>query len=100
MVDKKLNNVLMAYVWASGLIEFGNELPEGALPVASSRNHQQLKDVVTVLARHSRTSRQLLVPGIPEATDQNAGRIALVKFCILVESHLIDEVKKNGKSNF
>lgn len=58
-----MKSIITAYCWASGLIEFGNTLPEGALPIVTG-NEKQVHDVVTVLARHAYNG-DLLVPGIP-----------------------------------
>ncbi|MCN8561494.1 host nuclease inhibitor protein [Escherichia coli] len=72
---------ITAYVWASGLIEFGDVVPDGALPVISGEP-KTVKNAIEVLARHSRTRPvQLLVPGIPEAPDQRAVQKALIRFC-------------------
>lgn len=93
---KKIPTIpLNAYAWASGLIEFGTKLPGGALPIASSSNEPVLTETVEVLARHGYQG-ELLVPGIPEAVDQNEARIALTRFCFLVEQSLLTEVQKNG----
>ncbi|ECC3295623.1 host nuclease inhibitor protein [Salmonella enterica subsp. enterica] len=75
---------LIAFAWASGLINYGYKLPFGALPIATSSNEQELYETVEVLARHSRTSDDLLVPGIPEAANQDEGRLALERFSRLV----------------
>lgn len=75
---------LIAFAWANGLIGYGYKLPFGALPIAVSSNEQELRDTVEVLARHSRTSDDLLVPGIPEAANQDEGRLALERFSRLV----------------
>ena len=78
--DKKMKKIT-AYVWASGLIEFGDVVPDGALPVISGEP-KTVKNAIEVLARHSRTRPvQLLVPGIPEAPDQRAAQKALIRFC-------------------
>ncbi|EAV2253203.1 host nuclease inhibitor protein [Salmonella enterica] len=86
---------LIAYAWASGLIEFGTKLPDGALPVASSCNEKALTETIEVLARHGYKKGELLVPGIPEAGNQNEARIALTRFNFLVEQSLLTGVK-NG----
>ncbi|EED3047352.1 host nuclease inhibitor protein [Salmonella enterica subsp. enterica serovar Virchow] len=74
---------ITAYCWASGLIEFGNTLPEGALPIIVGEE-KQVRDVVGVLARHAYNG-DLLVPGIPEAADQNEAREALERFCRAID---------------
>ncbi|ELU6656796.1 host nuclease inhibitor protein [Salmonella enterica] len=74
---------ITAYCWASGLIEFGNTLPEGALPIVTG-SEKQVREVVEVLARHAYNG-DLLVPGIPEAADQNEAREALERFCSAID---------------
>ena len=92
---KKISKMpLIAYAWASGLIEFGTKLPDGALPISSSCNETALTETVEVLARHG-YKNELLVPGIPEAAGPDAARIALTRFKFLVEQSLLTEVK-NG----
>lgn len=83
---------MRAYCWASGLIEFGRKLPDGALPIASGPS-KVLREFVDTRARHGyRThlvngrptkipgTETLLVPGIPEAPDQAAAGDALFAF--------------------
>ncbi|EAS0134800.1 host nuclease inhibitor protein [Salmonella enterica] len=82
---------LIAFAWASGLIGFGYKLPFGALPIAVSSNEQDLRETVEVLARHSRTTDDWLVPGIPEAPNQDEGRQALERFARLVNAGLKPE---------
>lgn len=87
---------MIAYTWASGLIEFGGETPEGALPIAIAKDAQQgerLREIVRVLARHGKgeSKGQLLVPGIPEASDQQQAMKALQRFNALVQADLAGE---------
>lgn len=83
---------MRAYCWASGLIEFGRKLPDGALPIASGPA-KPLRDFIEVRARHGYRTKlvdgrptkipgteTLLVPGIPEAADQSAAGDALFAF--------------------
>lgn len=70
---------IIAYAWASGLIEFGKTLPDGALPVLVG-NERMVKEAVDIQARHSRTTDELFVPGVPEAADQDEAMKALVRF--------------------
>lgn len=37
---------IYAYCWASGAIGFGNEVPEGALEIANSRNKKKLMQII------------------------------------------------------
>lgn len=77
---------ITAYRRASGLIESGNTLPEGALPIVTG-SKKNVRDVVGVLARHAYNG-DLLVPGIPEAVDQNEARGALERFSRVVRERL------------
>ncbi|HDC2134444.1 TPA: host nuclease inhibitor protein [Salmonella enterica] len=74
---------ITAYCWASGLIEFGHTLPEGALPIVTG-SEKQVREEVEVLARHAYNG-ELLVPGIPEAASQDEAREALVRFSRVVQ---------------
>lgn len=57
----------LAWCWATGLIEIGDAMPDGAILVASGPKCE-LELRVGGVARTSRTiPRQLLVPGVPEA---------------------------------
>ncbi len=69
---------MIAYCWATGVIEFGEHLPEHAILVASGEA-AQLRKVVSARARHGQGESQgcLLVPGVPEAVDQAAKGDAL-----------------------
>lgn len=62
---------MIAYCWATGLIEFGRTMPEGTIEVARG-GAKKLREVVEVLARHGKGkgAGQLLVPGVPEAGNQ------------------------------
>lgn len=75
---------MRAYCYANGLIEFGDNLPEGALPIAIGRS-KPLRDFSEAQARHGyqtevvdgrptkvKGTEHLLVPGIPEAEDDTA----------------------------
>lgn len=86
---------ITAYCWASGLIEFGNTLPEGALPIVTG-NEKRVRDVVEVLARHAYNG-DLLVPGIPEAADQNEAREALERFSRVIQERLKHPNKRKFK---
>lgn len=83
---------MRAYCWASGLIEFGRSIPDGALPIARGPA-KALRDFIDGHARHGyrteiidgRPTRVpgtecLLVPGVPEAANGNAAVDALAAF--------------------
>jgi len=76
---------MRAYCYASGLIEFGSLVPSGALPIAMGPE-KPLRDFIETMARHGYDTRNvkgrptkipgtecLLVPGVPEAPDQDKG---------------------------
>lgn len=74
----------VAWCWASGLIEIGDQAPadnedgSGAIKIATGPKYA-LKGCIEVLARHGRgdSEGKLLVPGVPEAEDQRSGTEAL-----------------------
>lgn len=86
---------ITAYCWASGLIEFGHTLPEGALPIITGKG-KDVRDEVEVLARHAYNG-DLLVPGIPEAADQNEAREALERFSRVIQERLKHPNKRKFK---
>jgi len=74
----------IAWCWASGLIEIGDAPPadnaEGGGPIVIAEGPQSfLKSYLGVVARHGKgeNSGKLLVPGVPEATDQKHAADAL-----------------------
>jgi hypothetical protein len=71
---------MYAYCWATGLIGFGEKLPNGALPIARGKG-KKFKAWVQVKARLAYDNKTYLVPGIPEAEDDREGIDALIKWC-------------------
>lgn len=84
---------MKAFCYASGLIEFGRTMPDGALLIAEGPA-KPLRDFIAATARHGYKTRQvkgrpqkipstdnLLVPGVPEAPNQDAGCDALMRHC-------------------
>jgi len=84
---------MRAFCYASGLIEFGRTIPDGALPIAYGPA-RKLRPFIEVRARHGyktslvkgRPSKIpgtdcLLVPGVPEADGQVAAVDALRAWC-------------------
>ncbi|EJI4854881.1 host nuclease inhibitor protein [Salmonella enterica] len=86
---------ITAYCWASGLIEFGHTLPEGALPIVTG-SEKKVCEEVEVLARHAYNG-ELLVPGIPEAAGQNEAREALVRFSRVIHERFRHPNKRKFK---
>lgn len=70
-----------AWCWATGLIEFGDKVPEGACVFAKGPR-RALRAAVEVAARHGigASAGRLLVPGVPEAETEHAGMTALLDF--------------------
>ncbi|EAN7516472.1 host nuclease inhibitor protein [Salmonella enterica] len=87
-----MKSTITAYCWASGLIEFGNTLPEGALPIVTG-SKKNVRDAVEVLARHAYNG-DLLVPGIPEAANQNEARVALERFSRMIREQFRNPNKR------
>ena len=69
---------MKAYAWESGLIEFGQRVPNGALLIVDGPA-KRVKHVVNVLARVGYEGG-LLVPGVPEGETENAKLDALTAF--------------------
>lgn len=66
----------IAFCWASGRIEFGTSIPEGALEIARGAS-KRLAEAISVVARHGYEEGVLLVPGVPEAEGEPAKLAAL-----------------------
>ena len=71
-----------AYCWRSGQIEFGEDIPEGAIKIG--KGALTIKNVKT-RARHAYDNKTLLVPGVPEAEDDIEALKALSNFCNFVK---------------
>lgn len=70
---------MFAYCWRGGVIEFGRRVPKGARPIIEGRG-RKVREHVEVCARHAHDGKTLLVPGIPEAPDDEAALFALNAF--------------------
>lgn len=84
---------IYAFAWATGLIQFGGEIPAGACAFAKGPD-RALRLVVATVARHAkpRSSGKLLVPGVPEAEGQDAGMTAFLEWQRWCQ-------KRNGKKD-
>jgi len=89
-MEVEMKAKITAYAWASGLIEFGNKLPDGALPIISG-DELRIRELIDVWARHSRTNEQLLVPGVPEANNQHDACTALMKFVEIITAEYLEK---------
>ncbi|GAA4475442.1 hypothetical protein GCM10023157_04290 [Gluconacetobacter asukensis] len=78
---------MYAYCYADRKIEFGKTIPNGDLPCGRGPA-RKLRDVVSVNARHAKDGISLLVPGIPEATNEFEAIEKLKWFRDLVEMRM------------
>lgn len=69
---------MYAYCFANGVIKFGQWVPKGAIKMAKGKAGP-LRTVITATARLAYDSSTLLVPGVPEAPNQDEGLMALSK---------------------
>lgn len=90
---------MRAFCWSSGLIEFGQRTPAGAIAIAHGPA-AVLREFVGGYARHGYKTRlvngrptkipgsdHLLVPGVPEADLQLAAVDALTAWCQWIAEH-------------
>lgn len=90
---------MRAYCYASGRIEFNCRVPPGAIAIARGPA-KALRAFITGKARHGyhthivagrvqkiTGSDMLLVPGVPEASDQAAALAALQQWCGWISEH-------------
>lgn len=90
---------MRAFCYATGLIEFGRKMPDGALPIASGPA-KKLREFIEVKARHGYQTHTvngrltkipgtdcLLVPGVPEAPGQLAAVDSLLAWKKWIKSH-------------
>lgn len=96
---------MRAYCYASGLIEFGRTVPDGAIEIANGPA-KPLRDFIETVARHGYRTRKvkgrptkipgtdhLLVPGVPEAPGQSKAILKLRDWCNWIAQHAPKEVK-------
>lgn len=75
-----MKKTITAYCFASGHIDFGTTLPEGAIALAKGEE-TIVRDIISVSARLSRYDNEtLFVPGVPEAANQREGIVAVARF--------------------
>lgn len=81
----------IAFAFRDGRIEFGSKCPVDAIPIANSPNKRKLLKIISGNARHSHNGNSLLVPGIPEAADEDDAVLSLRYFSEIVAMRLSDE---------
>jgi hypothetical protein len=84
----------IAFCYASGHIGFGTALPDGALEITRHSDKQTLLKVVEGTARLAYDNKTWLVPGIPEASNENEKLKALRAYRVWVGKSL---KKKRGR---
>lgn len=70
-----------------GVIEFADAVEEGMLPVARGYP-RQLRELIDATSRHAYDGETLLVPGIPEAEDDDAALDALLAYRRWIEARV------------
>jgi hypothetical protein len=90
-----MSMTLYAYVWRDGVVEFGEEIPEGSmfLYVASPRRRRKKIEALCQLADDGVT---LLVPGVAEAESNEAAKQVLLAF----QARVIDAPDGSGGDAF
>lgn len=69
-----------AYCYRSGEIDFcSGHLPDGVLPIRFNATKAEVKKI-KVMARLAYDNKTLLIPGVPEAEDENTAYEAFNKF--------------------
>lgn len=73
----------MIVAWRSGLVALEAKKPEGAIGLFRFRDTNAAfaaAGILVALARHARQGPELLVPGVPEAENDDAALDALIAF--------------------
>lgn len=78
-VVARLTGEIVAHCDAGGVIKFGTKVPRGHLLITRGPD-KEVRDLMSRVARLAYDGKTLLVPGVPEAPDQDAGIDALIKF--------------------
>jgi hypothetical protein len=86
----------LAYCFASGHIGFGSRCPNGALPIVRG-NDKTVREFIETVARHAYDGTTLLVPGVPEASDQTEGLAKLNAFMDWIEPQARAEGLSTGR---
>lgn len=70
---------LHAYCFASGEIEFSENIPDGAVHIKKNCSQEDIAKI-KVRSRLSYDGKTHLVPGVPEADNQREGMDAVFRF--------------------
>lgn len=90
--------VIHAVCWSTGLIEFCEDIPDGAAVMASGP-HDELVSFIEVTARHGYGPNQgkLFVPGVFEARNQTAAMAELLKHLDWIRQSAPEGIKVRGE---
>lgn len=80
---------MKAFCWQTGKIEFGRSVPDGALEIANAPA-KKIRKVICATARHAYDGKTLLVPGVPEAADEDIAIDALIAYCNWIKPHFAE----------
>lgn len=89
-------STIHAFCWASGEIEYGTEVPKGAIRIATGPE-SSVRHLIYATARLAYDNKTMLVPGIPEAQDQKAKVAALSSWLTWLKRRAIEDVQIAGK---
>ena len=92
---------MKAFVYANGVIRFGARCGNGSVELAktvsdSKRARAKFRSTLEVCARHGYKPGILLVPGVPEAKNQDDGLEALASFKKQLKTHFALEQNPVG----
>lgn len=76
------------YCRGDGNLEFGPRCPGAAIPIGYGPE-DRLRKVVSTLARHSYDGQSLVIPGVPEAENDNDVLAAMWAFSDQVQDQLL-----------
>jgi hypothetical protein len=74
---------MVAYCYRSGEIEIGTDVPTSGILLARGEE-KVLKEAISARARLAYDNKTFLVPGIPEATDEETALLAARTFSQLL----------------
>lgn len=89
---------VVAFGWASGLIEIGPRKRPGACVICRGEE-EAVTSLMNAAARHGRgqSEGKLLVPGVPEASDRRKAMDAFIAFVGWLEERGADGITSWGK---
>ena len=79
--------------WRSGEAEIVSRAPEGSATLMTGPR-SQLEKLLSVHARHAYDGKTLLVPGLPEATDEKQALWAVDLFQVRLEEAVLNRGKR------